>query len=248
MAERSEAVSAALVFLPNIFVIAFRISSPEFNQALSNDQFSEILIHSFAIIVGILMMLRYRIVDDHEYRRTKAIGDLSRTYKLEDKGLWEKGDSAIQKLEARAYSDFKGRKGKIAMKRMQSNIGQFNLESREIEEPVDNSSYSIRVSGIDQAQQQTEKEQEINTGIFSKISGFVEKSIQNSASRRLERMKKKEKSARKDDYDYPEIDNDSNWAIPEKVHNRRRAKLCEQCSTYNEPDSSYCNSCGHYMS
>ena len=35
----------------------------------------------------------------------------------EDKGLWEKGDLAIERLEARAYADFKGRRVKPLFRR-----------------------------------------------------------------------------------------------------------------------------------
>ena len=50
MAHRSEAVSVALILLPNIFIVSFRIFSPELNDALSNDNFSEIAIHSVATV------------------------------------------------------------------------------------------------------------------------------------------------------------------------------------------------------
>ena len=70
MAHRSEAVSVALILLPNIFIVSFRIFSPELNDALSNDNFSEIAIHSVAMILGLFMMWRYRFIDDHEYRRS----------------------------------------------------------------------------------------------------------------------------------------------------------------------------------
>ncbi len=79
MAERSEAITAALIVLPNMFIISFRIASSELNEALSNDLFSELMTHSFALLIGILMAWRYRFIDDNEYRRTKAIKGLSKT-------------------------------------------------------------------------------------------------------------------------------------------------------------------------
>ena len=77
--------------IPNIIVIAFKTLSPELDEALANDDLGEILIHLSATAIGIILAFRYSRVRDHEFRRSKAIDDLSRTYKMEDKGLWEKG-------------------------------------------------------------------------------------------------------------------------------------------------------------
>ncbi len=247
MAQRSEAVSAALLLLPNIFLISFRIFSPELNEALSNDRTSEIGVHFVAIIFGLFLMWRYRFIDDHEYRRSKAIDDLSRTYKLEDKGLWEKGDAAIQKLEARAYADFRGRKGNVAMKRMQSSIGELNRESREVEQSTEKSDYPILVDGVEQHSGPPGTEQIQEKGILVRISEFIEDSIERSASRRVERRKKRESVEKKDEYSYPELDDQSQWTIPDQTKNRKRARFCNKCSTYNESEANYCTSCGSYL-
>ena len=248
MARRSDAVSAALLLLPSIFLISFRILSPELNEALSNDSYSEIGIHSAAIILGLFSMWRYRFIDDHEYRRSKAIDDLSRTYKLEDKGLWEKGDAAIQKLEARAYADFRGKKGNVAMKRMQSSIGELNRESREVEQSTGESDFSIRVDGVEQNSSPPETEQMQKKGLVARMTEFIESSIESSASRRVERRKKRESITKKDEYPYPELDDQSQWIIPDQTQNRKKARFCNKCSTYNEAESNYCTSCGSYLS
>ncbi len=249
MEKRSETVSAALVSLPTIILISFRIFSPELNEALSNDIISEIFIHSIAIIFGLFIMWRYRFIDDHEYRRSKAIEDLSRTYKLEDKGLWDKGEAAIQKLEARAYADFRGRKGIVARQRMQSNIGDLNRESREVEQHDSQSKYSIRIDGVEQNIGPIDSNQEKTKGFVTRVSEFIANSIESSASRRIQRKKEKDLSAQtKDDYSYPELDVGSQWVIPEETQSRRKARFCSQCSTYNEADSNYCSSCGSLIS
>ena len=248
MAHRSEAVSVALILLPNIFIVSFRIFSPELNDALSNDNFSEIAIHSVAMILGLFMMWRYRFIDDHEYRRSKAIDDLSRTYKLEDRGLWEKGEVAIQKLEARAYSDFRGRKGNVARKRMQSNIGELNRESREVEQADGQSTYSIQIDGVEQNSTSGDINQIKSKGVVSRVAEFFAHSIERSASRRIERKKKIELAPKKDGYSYPELDDGAQWVIPDQTQNRRKARFCNQCSTYNEPESNYCSSCGSPIS
>ena len=121
-------ISLALVLTPNLLLFSFRILSPELHEALSNDNLEQTLAHSIALVIGLIMAYRYSVVHDHEFRRSKAISALSKTYRLEDRGLWDKGEVAIQKLEARAYSDFKGRKANVSRRRMQGNIGEINRE------------------------------------------------------------------------------------------------------------------------
>ena len=85
VAQRSGLVSFALVLIPNIVLVSFRKLSPELNEALSNDDSGQIVAHSVALLIGLIMAYRYSVVHDHEFRRSKAISALSKTYKLEDK-------------------------------------------------------------------------------------------------------------------------------------------------------------------
>ena len=85
MVQRSGLVSLALIMIPNIIVIAFRTLSPELDEALANDDLGRIMTHLFATAIGIILAFRYSRVRDHEFRRSKAIDALSRTYKMEDK-------------------------------------------------------------------------------------------------------------------------------------------------------------------
>ena len=72
------------------------------------------------------MLLRYRKVKDHEYHRSQAIRKLSRSYSREDRGLWEKGDSAIERLESRANAPKKGRSAMRAWGLVKGSIGSMN--------------------------------------------------------------------------------------------------------------------------
>lgn len=242
MTQRSGLVSFALVVIPNILLVAFRILSPELNEALSNDNSGQIAVHSAAIFIGLIMAFRYSAVHDHEYRRSKAISALSKTYKLEDRGLWEKGEVAIQKLEARAYSDFKGRKASASRQRMQGNIGQINRESAELEQSMEgHSKYSISVDGIEQKMEKTEVPKQPKRTLLARLSGFFVNSIERTAIRRAERRKKEEIS-KIESYSSSEQDDGSRWVIPKGT--QKKTRLCEHCSTYNEAESNYCSSCG----
>lgn len=242
MTQRSGLVSFALVVIPSILLVAFRILSPELNEALSNDGFGQIAVHSVAILIGLIIAFRYSAVHDHEYRRSKAISALSKTYKLEDRGLWEKGEVAIQKLEASAYSNFKGRKASASRQKMQGSIGQINRESAELEQRMEeHSKYSISVDGIEQKMEKTEVPNQPKQNLLARASGFFVNSIERSATRRAER-RKKEEIMKIDSYSPSEQDDGSRWVIPKGT--QKKTRLCDYCSTYNEGESNYCSSCG----
>jgi len=238
VSNRSGLVSIALLLVPTIFLVSFRILSPELNEALSNDIIDQVVVHSIGVILGLIMMYRYSRVLDHEYRRSKAIDSLSKIYKLEDKGLWDKGEVAIQKLEARAFSDFKGRRSSKSRRRMQGNIGQLNRESNELEHSADeNSAYPISVDGNESIPTQ----QSNNGNVLSRISDFLLKKIDSAAQRRMEK-KRKEELRKIEKSAFNEQDGDSRWIIPKGV--QKKARLCGLCSTYNDLESNYCSSCG----
>ena len=245
--ERSTPISLALVILPNLVVVAFRIFSPAFDDALSNDVTSELSIHFVAFMTGIFILYRYRVVEDHEYRRSKAIESLSRTYKQEDRGLWEKGELAMQRLEARAFSNFRGRRASIARKKMQSSIGDLNREAREVEHSEGQSDLSEMVIGVEQ-ESNADLERKTTETKSKKISEIFKDFVERTANRRIASMKKRElRSQKKKSSSYNNINSDSQWTLPSQSEKRTQAILCKSCSTYNYPDSNYCTSCGSFI-
>ena len=251
MVQRSGLVSIALILIPNIIVIAFRILSPELDDALANDNLGQISIHILATIIGIILAFRYSRVHDHEFRRSKAIDALSRTYKMEDKGLWEKGEVAIQRLEIRAHSDFKGRKASFSRKRMQGSIGQINRESQESEHNDDDSDYSVSVDGIEIIKERKDEQKFPDRKIWEIVSHFLSSLIDKSANKRAEKKKQEAKKKqsmtkeRNEDFQSFSPDGDSQWVIPGGT--QRKTRFCNSCSTYNDAVSDYCTSCGSFM-
>ena len=133
MDERSGTVAGALFFMPTVCVVALRYGLPSVNEVISNDRTFELGIHSLAILIGILMYLKYRVVEDHEYHRSAAIKRLGKSYNQEDKGLWAKSENAMSRLEVNSKSELKGRKAALVQAKMSGNIGSLNVESSEIE-------------------------------------------------------------------------------------------------------------------
>ena len=238
--------------IPNIIVITFRTLSPELDEALANDDLGQILTHLFATGTGIILAFRYSRVRDHEYRRSKAIDALSRTYKLEDKGLWEKGEVAIQRLEARAHFDFKGRKASRSRMKMQGSIGQFNRESEELEHNEDDSEYSVSVDGIEIIKEKREEQKLPENFFFRLIANFFSSLVDKSAIKRAEKNKQEVKKKqlitkdRVDDFQSFSSAGGSQWVIPDGT--QRKTRFCNSCSTYNDAVSDYCTSCGSFMS
>ena len=238
--------------IPNIIVIAFRTLSPELDEALANDDLGEILTHLSATAFGIILAFRYSRVRDHEFRRSKAIDALSRTYKMEDKGLWEKGEVAIQRLEARAHSDFKGRKASRSRMRMQGSIGQLNRELEELEHNEDDSEYSVSVDGIEIVKQRKDEQKSSEKKITELVANFFHSLVHNSAIKRAEKNKqevKKKQSITKEGIDDSQSFSStagSQWVIPDGT--QRKTRFCNSCSTYNDAVSDYCTSCGSFMS
>ena len=147
MSERSPAISLALLFAPTLCVVAIRFGLPALEEIISQDYLLEISIHALALSLGALMLYRYLRVEDHEFHRSRAIKRLSKTYKSEDRGLWdEKSDRALQKLEIKANSSKRRISTKVS-KRMTGKVGSLNTEMDE-SEVDDEYEAEVRISGL----------------------------------------------------------------------------------------------------
>ena len=140
MGNRSLPVLVGILFTPTILVYAVRLSLPALDLALSTDRNASIVVHGAAFFIGLALVFRPTRSRDHEYLRSGAIDKLSKTYELEDAGLWSRADQALAKLEAKS-----SRNRKLDKK---GGVSEINHEAREIdignEEPSE-----IVVSGIE---------------------------------------------------------------------------------------------------
>ena len=243
-------MSFALVASPSLCLLAIRLGIPTFSEALSNDLVAELGLHIFALLIGVAMVYRYRFIEDHEYHRSKAIDRLSKTYRHEDRGLWEKGDLAIQRLEAKAYADFKGKRAVLAREKMQSNIGVLNREAKEVEAPQhEDGGYSIRVDGVEQ---RIDSPPEIvdSKPLFTRISELFGRTVDRAASKRIATPSPVE-NATQPVSDVPRKttpDFDPKWDVPEEVREQESPVHCNDCGSFNRPGVNYCSSCGSFIS
>ncbi len=252
MSERSTAMGVALLLAPNLCVVSIRFGLPVLNDIISEDPVLELGIHSAATIIGLLMFLRYRRVEDHEYHRSKIIRGLSKTYKSEDRGLWgDKSDRALEKLEANS-SNISTKSSRKSRERMSGTVGSINTEMSETEVGEEFEA-DVRVSGI-QTIVDEEKVREESSKNRTSILSFFGSIMDSSARRRLEREKakaerKKAKAERKKAKAERKKESmpGNEWDAPATSSMARSVVSCKNCGNLNNSSVQYCSSCGDFL-
>ena len=246
MAQRSPVLGAALLLAPTMCVIALRYGLPAIDELLSEDDTMMYSVHAAALLIGVVMFMRYRKVEDHEYHRSKAIRKLSRTYSKEDRGLWEKGEAAIERLEAKASEPRTGRAALETQALKSGTVGALNTERSEEEIPEDDPEPQAmtQVTGMSTMVDEQAIAEPKALGFLSRMSNSINSRMDASAQRRLE--KRSAKAAAKK---APEKgDSDSQWAAPSESSLARSVVSCPSCGALNNSGAPYCTSCGDFLS
>tara|TARA_B100000700_G_scaffold221888_1_gene244369 strand:+ start:3357 stop:4220 length:864 start_codon:yes stop_codon:yes gene_type:complete len=203
MVQRSPLIGGGLLLAPTICVVALRFGLPNIEELLKQDIIAQLIIHTIAIILGIIMYFRYRVVEDHEYHRSSAIKGLSSMYRLEDKGLWSRGDTALEKLESQASSKPRGRAGLRFQKRMSGRISDLNKEGTELELDMKDSRMEVDVQ-VEGASYNSDSSEPQSGEISDPIGAFgasaeasAERRLAKELSRRKKQAVKEEKRAKK---------------------------------------------------
>ncbi len=245
MSERSTAMGVALLLAPNLCVVSIRFGLTVLNDIISEDPVLELGIHSAATILGLLMFLRYRRVEDHEYHRSKIIRGLSKTYKSEDRGLWgDKSDRALEKLEANS-SNISTKSSRKSRERMSGNVGSINTEMSETEVGEEFKA-DVRVSGI-QTIVDEERIREENSKNKPSIFSFFGSMMESSARRRLERNKAKAERKKAKIQNKKKSISGSEWDAPVTSSMARSVVSCKNCGNLNNSSVQYCSSCGDFL-
>ena len=251
MVERSGTIAAALFLMPTVCVIAIRYGLSTVNEVISNDIILEGSIHIGAILIGILMFRKYGVVQDHEYHRSAVIKRLGKSYSQEDKGLWDKSEDAMLKLENSAKSSVKGRKAVLVQAKMSGNIGSLNIESSESEVDED---LDIEIITHHRGINTIIDETILDTEKSKPKKSFLTKKLEKSASKRLERKKikqqKKEikRSKANSKLEKSSNNSDNHWDMPISSNLTKSVVPCKECGTLNNSTNPYCTSCGTYLS
>ena len=187
MADRSAGMGVALLLAPTVGVIAIRFGIPALEEVLKEDTIALFAIHGIAIFLGIVMFMRYRVVEDHEYHRSSAIKNLRKMYKMEDKGLWSKADAAVERLEEKAKAKPKGRAALLRQTRMAGRISGLNSEGQEmdLDESDERMNIEVSVEGLSKFANRKNDESDSK----DENSGFLTNRAEASAHRRLAKEK-----------------------------------------------------------
>jgi len=174
-------------------VIALRYGLPAIDELLSEDDTMMYSVHAAALLIGVVMFMRYRKVEDHEYHRSKAIRKLSRTYSKEDRGLWEKGEAAIERLEAKASEPRTGRAALETQALKSGTVGALNTERSEEEIPEDDPEPQAmtQVTGMSTMVDEQAIAEPKALGFLSRMSNSINSRMDASAQRRLEKRSAK---------------------------------------------------------
>ena len=222
MAGRSFPIMLGLLLTPTIILLVLRMSLPVVDSILVSDRNVLIGIHAFAALIGIILAGRGTKNKDHEFLRSGAIDRLSRTYELEDGGLWSRADEALARLERR--------NSKKKAIQMSGGVASINAESRELdlgdEEPGD-----IRVSGVEVSkdtggkQNSLESEKKPVTQRKSRgISAWLDRRAERVARKRLEKIRSKQSE-----------------------NSMATTATCKTCGATSPYGSSYCTTCGSLL-
>ena len=251
MAERSPLMSSALLLAPIFCLTALRTILPALDGVLSDDTLSKLLAYGFSLFLGFLMVLKYNVIEDHEYHRSATIKRLRKSYSQEDKGLWDKSEIAIKKLEEQSSEQLKGRKGALIQAKMSGNIGSLNAESSEVEVDADE---EIEVVTHHKNVGTIIDEAIIEKNKSKSSKSFLSKKLEKSALKRLE--KKRLKAAKKEikkSNSKPKVkgytqSDENQWDVSSKTQLTPTVTSCKECGTLNNSNNPYCTSCGTYLS
>ncbi len=238
MAQRSQMLGGALLLAPTMCVVALRYSSVALEEVISQDTTLRYSIHAAALLVGVVMFMRFRKVEDHEFHRSRAIRKLSKTYSREDRGLWDKGEAAIQRMEAKASVPSTGRKALKAQALKSGTVGSLNTERSEEDIGEDIDPPQSPTTGISTMVDEEAIAESKGPGAFSRISGAINRRLDASAERRMERkVSKASKKASSDDQ----------WDTPAASSLARSVISCGACGSLNNSGTPYCTSCGEFL-
>ena len=276
MAQRSPLISAGLLLAPTICVVALRFGLPNIEELLKQDLIAQAIIHTIAVFFGIIMYLKYRVVEDHEYHRSSAIKGLSSMYRLEDKGLWSRGDSALEKLESQARSEPRGRAGLRFQKRMSGRISDLNKEGSELELDSEDSrmDVDVQVEGVSYNSDTNAIQSEEDNKPTGALGASAEASAQRRLAKELARREKQvakdekraikqakkeakaaakaEKAAAKKSKSASSETNwdameDSQWQPAAPSSIAQSVISCQECGAVNNSGTSYCSSYGAFL-
>ena len=105
--------SWVLLGLPIIILNTLRVIITPLGAMMAVSPTLDIILHIFALAIGIIMFRKTRIVRDHEWVRSKAVKSVGEHFKAEEKGVWDKDVHMETDHSIDAEVNMKGQVGMI---------------------------------------------------------------------------------------------------------------------------------------
>ena len=105
--------SIVLLITPIFVLNVLRVIVTPLGDMMSVSDYLTIGLNGGAILVGMLLFRKTRVVRDHEWRRGKAIKSVEGHFKAEDRGVWNKELEMDGNLSAEGQANLKGDVGSV---------------------------------------------------------------------------------------------------------------------------------------
>ena len=100
--------SIVLLLVPVLVLNALRFVVTPLGEMMKISLNLDLILHAIAILIGVVLYRRTRIVRDHEWQRTRAVKSVGNHFKAEAKGVWEKDIPMDSHLSVEAEANLKG--------------------------------------------------------------------------------------------------------------------------------------------
>jgi hypothetical protein len=97
-----------LLFTPAIVLNALRFLVTPLGDMMSISVGLDVALHAIAIVIGIILFRKTRLVRDHEWQRNKAVKAVGNQFKAEERGVWEKDVVMETQLSVEGQANLKG--------------------------------------------------------------------------------------------------------------------------------------------
>ncbi len=244
MERRSPLITLGLFLFPLVSLISLRSILPTIDEVLSNDIYYKFLSYIIAILIGLFISSKYRVIKDHEYHRSKAIGRLSKSYKLDEKGAWDNKEDSISDLKILGIKKNSIRMNKKIDTLMSGNIGSLNKEMNEeiIENITTENFENLYIKSSDK--ETLDNDKKLISSMIITIKSKFNKMINKAALKKFNNDKKNENNLSK------KVDNikiNDKWGV-KTPSSYSEVVECEVCKSLNYLGNNYCDSCGNYLS
>ena len=270
--QKNEFTAWFLLALPPIIFVALHQVIPAIGEHLLSGVIAIGIYYCVGISIGIFLFLKSRVVRDHEWHRRKHIKKLQRDYAAEDRGVWSKADIAMRDLEADAVGAEDGNLSRMALLKLDGNIGNLTAEKEtaEIEKEEDKLDELTLLSETDHVQRSTarvtgqsgpvesvqgvthaqpEPQKGLIGGVLDKLKE-LDTSLRNAPGVQQSsepNLAESQTQVASDWYSQEMISSGQTNATAPTMTPESQSNVCSACNHSNPSGETYCENCGNLL-